>query len=653
MNKSKKILIIIQRSNGDVFLSLRLINKLYEHFDSPQIDLLINDDTLGIAKLFSNINSIITFSYQKKENHRWKQEKDTLRLIFRKYDLSINLTASDRSVIYALLASKFSISAIEKSSKKSWWKKMLLSHYYFFDVNKHILENNLTPLKLLNIKYDLAQDTPKISSEIYASVQRRLEEINVTDFLIFHPSAQYNYKVYPKNLRDSLLALLNTLELPIIVTGGNSKIDLDIKNEILSLKNIHNFIGETSLEEYFVLSKLSLAYIGMDTLNMHIAASQSNRIFAIFGPTNISMWAPWSNQLKIATEVNKPIQTYGENTIFQSSLPCEVCGVIGCGSIHGKNRFSFNIKPEDIFNEIQEWYIKSKDKTDVIVLNRTNYKPKKVLLYIVYGDDQTYYDGARFSFTTFMNWVDHSSNIFPVVLTEKPEKCKGLPMKILKMSEKQKNEWSLNGAYHFRIKNRGLAFVMDELNLIDSDKVLFFDTDTYFNKSPLPLFDLIKSNQALFYLNEGLIYDRKRFDVYVKNLKGRKITIDDEIYELSTKSALWGSLMVGITANMRPSLEWADKLMIKFYDLVPSHTIEPFSLSESLLRKYRIVEGKFYVSLYSTSRKKDYAKDILSSFFNKNKLLTFDEQVRLAQSIKIKRPLSVILKQRLLRLIKR
>ena len=29
------------------------------------------------------------------------------------------------------------------------------------------------------------------------------------------------------------------------------------------------------------------------------------------------------------------------------------------------------------------------------------------------------------------------------------------------------------------------------------DKILFFDTDTYFNKSPLPLFDLIKANQDL------------------------------------------------------------------------------------------------------------------------------------------------------------
>ena len=50
---------------------------------------------------------------------------------------------------------------------------------------------------------------------------------------------------------------------------------------------------------YFALSELSLAYIGMDTLNMHIAAAQNKRIFAIFGPTNLTMWSPWSNELKI------------------------------------------------------------------------------------------------------------------------------------------------------------------------------------------------------------------------------------------------------------------------------------------------------------------------------------------------------------------
>ena len=67
-----------------------------------------------------------------------------------------------------------------------------------------------------------------------------------------------------------------------------------------------------------------------------------------------------------------------------------------------------------------------------------------------------------------------------------------------------------------------------------------------------------------------------------------KIKIDKKVYELSADSALWGSLMVGIMTNMRNNLEWADKLMLKLFELVPSHTIEPFSLSESLLMDFQI-----------------------------------------------------------------
>mgnify|MGYP002524924549 CR=1 FL=1 len=58
LKNPKKILIIIQRSNGDVFLSMTLINTLYEYYHSPQIDLLVNDDTYPLAKLLSNINFI-------------------------------------------------------------------------------------------------------------------------------------------------------------------------------------------------------------------------------------------------------------------------------------------------------------------------------------------------------------------------------------------------------------------------------------------------------------------------------------------------------------------------------------------------------------------------------------------------------------------
>ena len=360
LKKISKILIIIQRSNGDVFFSLSLIKALQSNYKDAEIDLLVNEDTLSIAKLFPRINYIHIFSYSKKQTNSFNQEKNLFIKLFKKYDLSINLTASDRSVIYALIFGKKSISAIEKNIKKSWWKKSLLTYYYYFDNSKHILLNNLEPLNLLNIKHDNIQEKLNFDVSQILDFKSRLKINKIKKFIVFHPSAQYEYKVYPKKLRDNLLHLLNTLEIPIIVTGGKSSLDLRIKKEIPDLVNIYNFIGHTSLQDFFILSELSMGYIGMDTLNMHIAASQNKHIFAIFGPTKLSMWSPWSNSLQKATQENKRIQTYDNITIFQSSSPCEVCGIVGCGNNHGKNEFNYVVKPEEIFIEVEKWYIKNK-----------------------------------------------------------------------------------------------------------------------------------------------------------------------------------------------------------------------------------------------------------------------------------------------------
>ena len=74
--------------------------------------------------------------------------------IYKKYDLSINLIASDRSVMYCILSGKKTISAVEKSVKKSWWKRALLTQFYYFDDTEHILLNNLKPLSLLDIEFE-------------------------------------------------------------------------------------------------------------------------------------------------------------------------------------------------------------------------------------------------------------------------------------------------------------------------------------------------------------------------------------------------------------------------------------------------------------------------------------------------------------------
>jgi len=356
LKKTKKIIIIIQRSNGDVFLSSSLIKALYEHYEVPQIDLLVNDDTYSIANLIPYVKNIYTFSYQQKQDNRWKQEKNIILKIFNKYDLSINLTASDRSVLYALLASKKSISAVEMNGKKSWWKKIFLTHYYFFDKSKHILINNLESLNFLKINFENIHHPIEASREVTLNIKKKLMAKKINNFVIFHPSAQYEYKIYPQHLRNILLSSLSKLGISILITGGNNSFDLDIKRQIPSLINVIDFSGETSIEEFIALSKLSLGYIGMDTLNMHIAASQNKKIFAIFGPTNLRMWSPWSNELHLSATQNTPNQTYGNVTIFQANMQCVACGKAGCDN-NGISECLNNISPITIFEKIEEWLL--------------------------------------------------------------------------------------------------------------------------------------------------------------------------------------------------------------------------------------------------------------------------------------------------------
>jgi heptosyltransferase III len=352
----KKILVIIQRSNGDVFFSSSLIEILYNYFDFPQIDLLVNDDTRHLANLIPFVNNIYLFSYLKKKNNRWNQEIKIIKKIYRKYDLSINLTASDRSVIYSLLASRKSISSIEKKQSKSWWKKLLLSHYYYFDSSRHILMNNFQSLKYLNIPHKIVQKPINSDSNVLQRIRDKLQDKGINNFFIFHPSAQYQYKIYPRNLRHELLTQLSILDVAIIVTGSKNQIDTKIKNELSILPNVYDLIGETTLEEYIALSELSLAYIGMDTLNMHIAAAQDKPVFAIFGPTNLSMWSPWSNKLQKSASSNKPRQRYGNITIFQANMPCVACGNAGCDDQHGKSECLDHISPKMVFDEIKNWH---------------------------------------------------------------------------------------------------------------------------------------------------------------------------------------------------------------------------------------------------------------------------------------------------------
>lgn len=342
-----KILIIMQRYNGDVFLTLPLIRALQKKYPDARIDMLVNDDTLGTAKTLPKINQFITFSYAQKKaglRARIAQEFNIIRQVWRAYDLSINLTESDRSVLFAIAASKKSISAVEPQLGKSWWKKQLLKHHYFLDNNLHIVENNCKPLQFLDLPSGAPiQVQPEVATSALEKMQEKLHAQGIGDFWVLHAGAQHDYKIYPEHLRSELIHRLTEQGLTLVATGGNTPTDARISAELPSLPNCHNWIGQTNLSELVALVSLSQGYIGMDTLVMHIAAGLNKPVFAIFGPTLTSVWSPWKN----ASEQ--------KIRIFQADMPCVPCGKAGCDNKHGKSECLDHISPELIAHDIKQF----------------------------------------------------------------------------------------------------------------------------------------------------------------------------------------------------------------------------------------------------------------------------------------------------------
>ncbi|MGC9460107.1 hypothetical protein [Vibrio genomosp. F10] len=268
----------------------------------------------------------------------------------------------------------------------------------------------------------------------------------------------------------------------------------------------------------------------------------------------------------------------------------------------------------------------------------------KAIVSIVYGDNATYYNGSKFSILSFLSQLPQSHWPKVYILTEQPDRFSGFPFEVMGLTCDQKKEWTCDGRYHFRIKNRGLKFVLENADS-DIGKFLFFDADTHFKTTSNTLFELVGENEALLFYPETNINDAPSNSEYGK-LKGKKIPTSTGIdYELQTSSTMWNSGVIGVSRSMLPNIEYADDLILGMMDIdCRAHTIEQFALSEALVKDFNLNAAREYVNDYSTSGQKAWARIVLERFFEEHGNKPFEEQVRLAKDVSFKRPLAEVVR---------
>lgn len=301
----KRILLIKLRHHGDMLLTTPVINTLRQRYPASEIDILLYKETEAILRYHPAISVIhaIDRSWKKRGiGHQIKQETALIaRIRARRYDLVINLADQWRSAIIALLSGAPTRIGFDFKKRRSFfWRR---AHTQLVATENHgqlhTVEQNLDILAPLAIGLIDRHASMFYSPEDAGARQILLARLGITrEYIVIQPTSRWTYKCWDDTKMAQLMDALRAEDLPIILTAAPDEKERAMIAHILSLchnRQVFSLAGELALTQLAALIDGARLFIGVDSAPMHMAAALSTPCVALFGPTKLQHWRPWSD----------------------------------------------------------------------------------------------------------------------------------------------------------------------------------------------------------------------------------------------------------------------------------------------------------------------------------------------------------------------
>jgi len=347
-----KILVIKLRQIGDVLLSVPVFRALREKFPQAHIAALVNSGTEEVLSGNTLIDEVIVFNRNiKKMNPLQKclQEFFFIRNIRKQgFALTVDLTSGDRAAIISFLSGARYRLAHDPGRFGFWGKNHLYTHVAPKDGNQHIVLQNLDLVRQFDI------NTNNLTVDYYIPEEARLfviklfedNKIREKDTVVHvHPTSRWLFKCWKDESMAAVISWLMEQGVKVIVTSAPDQKEIDRARKILSLApplprpdpHLLDLCGQTNLKQLAAISAGADLFLGVDSAPMHIAAAVGTPVLALFGPSHVYRWAPWSNDASFPRTREDFAQHYkngcyhlGNHVIVQRQWDCFPCGKAGC-----------------------------------------------------------------------------------------------------------------------------------------------------------------------------------------------------------------------------------------------------------------------------------------------------------------------------------
>lgn len=314
MKQKQRFLLIQMMHHGDVLLTTAVADALKAAMPDCYVDMLVYkgmEDVLIDNPLISQIHTIDRAWKKQGKLFHLQKEIALLRWIqVQNYDAVLNFSNRWR----AGLITKFSeaqrgLSFNWHNRHNAFWRKLHTDLTEPHGMDMHTVDDNLSLLAPLglDLKYYKPQVRMGISEASRRSLEQKLQDRGWRgeDYVLVHPGSRWFFKCWEDDKTVELLKRLFDSGCNVVLTAAPDAREhamleyLQSQIHIALPQKLWVLDGVLTLRELAAAIDRAKLFIGVDSVPMHIAAALDKPQVALFGPSWVSRWRPYSDRAEV------------------------------------------------------------------------------------------------------------------------------------------------------------------------------------------------------------------------------------------------------------------------------------------------------------------------------------------------------------------
>lgn len=136
-----------------------------------------------------------------------------------------------------------------------------------------------------------------------ALVGKKLAEAGVAGkYVLIHPTSRWFFKCWEDDRFAEVISALAGSGWQVVLTSAPDPREVDLVDGLLRRVNnpgVVSLAGQLTLPQLAAVIARATLFIGVDSVPMHMAAALGVPLVALFGPTHVHIWRPWSDRAEV------------------------------------------------------------------------------------------------------------------------------------------------------------------------------------------------------------------------------------------------------------------------------------------------------------------------------------------------------------------